>query len=324
MLTRNPRLTSAGLLVMGLVHSSTAISDEKPRLRAQTTAEGIAISEGNRPVLFYQRAPRSIDGRYERSGYVHPLYDLDGDVLTEDFPKDHLHQRGIYWAWHQVWVGDKRVGDPWAIQNFAWDVYDAQVSDEPTGAVSILAQVHWLSPLWRDDQGKLKPLVREASRIRVHPSTGDLRKVDFQIELLALESGLRIGGSEDEKGYSGFSLRVRLPNDVRFSGRDGVVEPKVEAVAAGPWMDISASFSERGTSGITVLCHPSSPGFPQPWVIRSSRSMQNPAWPGRDAVPLPQDKPLALRYRLVLHRGPVSSQTADAWQAEYAKEAGAR
>ena len=34
----------------------------------------------------------------------------DGQVLTEDFPADHLHHRGIFWAWHQVYVGEKAMG----------------------------------------------------------------------------------------------------------------------------------------------------------------------------------------------------------------------
>ena len=73
--------------------------------------QGYLVSEGERPVLFYQSAPRSLDGRYSRSSYVHPLYGLDGRVLTHDFPEDHLHHRGIFWAWHQLWVGDKKAGD---------------------------------------------------------------------------------------------------------------------------------------------------------------------------------------------------------------------
>ena len=30
-------------------------------------------------------------------------------------PADHRHQRGLFWAWHQVWIGEERIGDPWLL-----------------------------------------------------------------------------------------------------------------------------------------------------------------------------------------------------------------
>jgi hypothetical protein len=35
-------------------------------------------------------------------------------------------------------------------------------------------------------------------------------------------------------------------------------------------------------------------------------------------VPLPKDKPLVLRYRLVIHRGAVKGEQVDLWHREYA------
>ena len=67
-------------------------------LTARRTADGIEISEGESKVLFYQISPTSFDGKYERSNYVHPLYSLSGEILKEDFPDDHPHHRGIFWA----------------------------------------------------------------------------------------------------------------------------------------------------------------------------------------------------------------------------------
>ena len=62
-----------------------------------------------------------------------------------------------------------------------------------------------------------------------------------------------------------------------------------------------ASFGKAGViSGVTILVHPTSPGFPQRWILRQARSMQNPVYPGREPVPLSDEKPLTLRYRLVL------------------------
>lgn len=304
--------------LLAVLPNPPASAETTKGLRAETTAEGVRILEDDRPVLFYQRQPKSAERRFERAAYVHPLYDLDGHVLTEDFPADHPHHRGIYWAWHQISVAGQPVGDPWVAQDFSWHVEHVGVTARPSQALTLTAQVLWTSPLWVDEQQQHRPLVEETTQITIHPASDDSRRIDFRIELRAQENELRIGGSEDAKGYGGFSVRMRLPPDVRFTGRDGELEPQTNSIAAGPWMDISGTFSTDRTSGLTILCHPSCPGFPQPWILRRSRSMQNPAWPGRQPVLLSTETPTVLQYRLVLHRGEPSPEMIEAWQAEYA------
>src|SRR5688572_6013094 len=92
------------------------------------SVEGIEISESNKPVLFLQTKPKSVNGKYERSGYVHPLYGLKGNVLTEDMPEDHPYHRGIFWAWHQVVVDGKNVADGWTSENIAFVPGKTQVT----------------------------------------------------------------------------------------------------------------------------------------------------------------------------------------------------
>ncbi len=39
---------------------------------------------------------------YARSGYIHPLYNPSGQVVTDDFNPDHAHQHGIMFAWRKT------------------------------------------------------------------------------------------------------------------------------------------------------------------------------------------------------------------------------
>jgi hypothetical protein len=285
------------------------------------TSQGFTITEGKANVMFYQRQHKSLNGKYSRANYIHPLYGLDGEVLTEDFPTDHLHHRGIFWAWHQVWLGDKRLGDPWAANDSFWDVYDAGILEVDSQSCSLKVHVHWKSPLWTDENGKQKAFVREITTIRVHRSQDDIRKVDFQISLLALEDDVRIGGSEDDKGYGGFTARIRLPDGLSFSGSNGPVEPNRLSVEGGPWLDFSGTFHKDGNaSGLAILCHNSSPSYPQRWILRRKGSAQNPVYPGRHPILLSREQPLVLRYRLIIHRGNVHHINLDKLQAEYNSE----
>ena len=261
---------------------------------------GYRVIDAGGPALFYQLEPTSLEGRYQRSNYVHPLYGLDGEVLTEDFPEDHRHHRGVFWTWHQVRIGDIRAGDPWLAQEFSWSVEEARVLPGRNG---LYLRHRWYSPDYIEGR---EPIAEETAEVVVHPATGTVRMIDFDIRLRALQKDVQLGGSEDDKGYGGFSVRVKMVPDLRFAAAEGEVLPARAPIDAGSWVDFSADFGGRGSpSGVAILVHPDSAGYPQPWILRSpaTPSMQNPVWPGPDSVPLPADDHVRLRYRLVVHRG---------------------
>ncbi|MHC4623015.1 MAG: DUF6807 family protein [Planctomycetota bacterium] len=285
------------------------------------TDEGFFFTEGGQKVLLYQRKPKSLDGKYTRADYVHPLYGLDGEILTEDFPADHPHHRGIFWAWHQIYVGGKKLGDGWSTQDISWDVYETRILAVDSQSRALRAQVFWKSPLWTDAGGKQKPFVKETTTITVHRTQGHIRKIDFEISLLALEDGVRIGGAENKKAYGGFSPRIRLPDGLSFTGPAGPVQPRGTPIDAGPWLDFSGRFGHNDKlSGLAVLCHKSNPGYPQPWCLRRKGSMQNAVWPGQYPVPLSREKPITLRYRLIIHRENAHDVNLNQLQTEYESE----
>jgi hypothetical protein len=266
------------------------------------------ITEDGENVLFYQTAPKSLNGKYERNNYIHPLWAPDGTVVSEDFPADHYHHRGVFWTWHQVWIGDKRIGDPWEIKDFKQEVIEFEFVKKASGEVVLQAETNWKSPLWTQN-GKMKPYINEVTTVIVHPLQGSIRQLDFEIKLLALEDDLKIGGSEDVKGYSGFSVRMKLPGDVVFEGPTGEVEPKNTAVESPGFINISGSLLDNERKGGIVMAdHPDNPDYPQKWILRKKNSMQNAAWPGRDAVLVPTQQPLVLKYTLLIYEGKLSSK----------------
>ena len=272
------------------------------------TPDGLLITEKGKRVLFYRIKPLSLDGKYERCNYIHPLWGIDGNILSEDFPEDHLHHRGIFWTWHQVWIDSMRIGDPWEIKDFKQEVVSARFEKLEGGAGLLTTEVLWESPLWKKD-GQIKPYMKENAEIVIHPKRQNSRRIDFTIHLLALEENLKIGGSQDVKGYSGFSVRVKLPDDVQFSGVKGVVEPKNEAVESEGYINVSGSMGPGGKkAGVVIIDHPSNPGYPQPWILRNKNSMQNAAWPGNTTTSLSTEKPLQLKYSLIIYKGDYQDQ----------------
>jgi hypothetical protein len=263
------------------------------------TDEGYQFLEAEAPVLFYRTAAKATEeGKYSRANYCHPVYGLDGQVLTEDFPQDHPHHRGIFWAWHQVYVGDKPIGDMWACEDFSWDIRMVEILPSPPDTPALKADVYWKSSRWKDGR---EPFARETVTIRVHQVVSDTRLIDFDIEILALEEGLRLGGSNDAKGYGGFSTRIILPADIQMSDGNGPINPQETAVTAGDWMNFAGTFG-KGVSNFAILVHPANPGHPRQWILRKSGSAQNAVYPGRVPIAVSMTQPLVLKYRLVLHK----------------------
>jgi hypothetical protein len=288
-------------------------ADKAESMSVLESPDGVLVSQGDQPVLFYQRTTKSIAGKWPRAGYVHPLFDLDGNVITEDFPQDHRHHRGVFWAWHQVWIGQQRVGDPWVCKDFIWNVKQVKTA-RSLDAVTLTAQVDWETPLHTGPDGAMIPIVRETTKIIARAASQSHRVVDFEIRLLAGVDGVRIGGSDDVKGYGGFSPRIKLSQATRFRSLDGEVEPITTAVAAGDWLDISGE-----QFGVAILAHPANPGRPGRWILRRRNSMQNAVYPGRDPVPLSTTDTTVLRYRLVIHGGTLSADQIQSIRQEYVR-----
>lgn len=315
-----PRLVVlAGACVLAAGTFAAESFQQRAVMRIAKDPQGYRFTEGDTRVLFYQAERKALpDGRAARSNYFHPLYDLDGNLLTEDFPKDHIHHRGIFWAWHQVRIDGRTVQDQWVNRDSFWTVKDARMDSDPDSA-SLALRVAWESPQFTDERGERRPFVEERSVTRVHRAQGAIRRIDFHQRLTALVDGVEIGGSEDAKGYGGFSFRVVMPPDIRFTGAQGVVTPIENAVSPSPWMDVSGSYGAPG-SGLAVLTHPTTTGYPQAWILRAKGSMQNAVYPGREPVAIPRERPVILRYRLVLHRGELAPAEIARLQAAYAAE----
>ena len=310
---------------MGLISQSCREAGKAPPAEAPPTGiavtqvdQGYLFSEGDSQILFYQKVPKSFEGEYTRNNYLHPLWTLDGDVLTEDGPEDHLHQRGVFWTWHQTHVGETRLGDAWACRDFVWDVFESEIEDLSDGSKSLAVQIYWKSPAWVDQEEEQVPFVQENTRVVVHPRESSYRVIDVEIALHALVEAVRIGGSEDEKGYGGFSARIKMPEDLSFHSSGRTIEPQTTQVEAGPWMNFEGSFGTSGKkSGLAIFAHSSNPGQINRWILRRSGSMQNPVFPGREPVLIPRDDPIVLRYRLILHHGGEDAPDLETLYADY-------
>ncbi len=271
-------------------------------LRAREVSGGILVEEDTDSVLLFVTRMKFLEGGYARADYIHPLWGLDGGRLTLDFPPDHPHHRGVFWAWRRIFAGGAYSGDSWVCKDFLWDVRRAEVKKEPDSTLTIRVEVYWILPEIAGVQGDEQPVVMENVTIRTYKRQRHYRIIDLGIALKALVKDVRIAGYDNESELSGFSIRLKTPDDLVFMSDSGKLTPRWPAMEAGPWVDISGSFGQGNVhSGIAILTHKDNPGLKDMWNLRQKDSMQNVVFPGREWFDLPMVKDVILKYRLVIH-----------------------
>lgn len=297
-------------------------------MQARQTADGqIEILEGTKPVLRYtyktvepgELLAKVSEGNRiyarARSDYIHPLYGLNGEVLTRDWSVDHPHHRGIYWAWPEVDYGQQR-GDLHALQKvFARPTGKLKFENGP-GFAQIEAENEWL---WEDRE----PIVRELAVIRAYRASQDGRIVDLTFRFLALKDGVTIARRGTE-AYGGLNVRMESPRAQKIVTNTSPTAPR------RTWSDLSGVFAgQTAPSGLMVLQHPANPDFPGDWIQYPDLAWCQPTFPAaKRRFPLSLSEPLVLRYRLWIHPGgTLPGETAaklwDAFASEPVKEPGA-
>ena len=193
--------------------------DKQSPFSFEERGEGVGLFENGKAVFFYQKEPKSINGEYICNNYIHPLYALNGDTITEEFPADHPYHRGIFWSWHQLYINNQSIGDGWIMENISQEVVDIRYSTNKNSATLNL-NVLWKSALFENG----KAFINESTTIVVHQLKTGIRRIDLEISLKALVPGASIGGSDDEKGYGGIHSRGGSGNTRQTSGHCGFLD----------------------------------------------------------------------------------------------------
>jgi len=298
----------SGVLALASCNSPMSIKDDNGQL---------IVSEGQRVVLQYNyktvyekdamdtlAANRYVREKNDtfmanpsiyavpRSNYIHPIYGLQGEMLTRDWSKDHPHHRGIYWAWPEVDFGAKR-GDLHALQI---------VFARPTGKINhqiesefarIEAENVWM---WKDSI----PIVREVALIQAYKESAQGRIIDLAFRFVALKDSITIA-RRGTTHYGGLNVRMQTPRQQKITTYTdtSIVVPR------RAWSDLSGLFTgAKTTSGLMVLQYFQNPDYPGDWVQYPDLAWCQPTFPASGTrYPLLKGKSLVLRFRIFIHSG---------------------
>lgn len=308
---RLPILALAGALE--LLFPAAALSADPaagPRVDAVLTDDAVTVTEAGKTVLVYRTKSPDPAAEPGRLNYVHPLYAPDGTVLTEDRPADHLHQRGAFWSWHQVLVNGKSIGDGWFMKGLTFHVREKRFKGDAQGGGTLTVNADWIVT----SGPELDYVARETTRVRVYALKDGARRIDFDTLITSRVDALGLGGSDDAKGYGGFSIRLVRPDRLTFASGGKTITPTDTALEAGSSMGFAWP-AEPGSPAWTIGLSCKANGQPiKRWILRKSLSMQNCVFPGRAPFTLKKDETLRLRQTLIIRPAsplkPVSAQKA--------------
>jgi len=280
-----------------------------PRVRATNTNDAIKITVGELPVLEYNMAirpsPDETKPHYARSGFIHPIFDPLGNVLTDDFPPDHMHQHGVMFPYTKTTFRDQAV-DFWNQAAKQGNVTHANLVGTFTGPVfgGFVAELHHVAFLGTD---KSTTALTEIWKVVVYQQD-ELFLIDFtSTQKCATDDPLVL----QEYHYGGWAIRGRR-NWVKATAGAGFLTSEGKKRDAGnhtrpKWVNIHGPVSNGKQAGITVLNHPDNYRFPQP--VRLHPSMPYFCWAPMvlGDYKIEPGKPLVTKYRMVVHQGKVNA-----------------
>jgi len=275
----------------------------------------LLFSCGRKPVLTYNYAPVPHPGGnkvFDRPCYCHPVWSPAGVVVTDDFPKDHPHQRGLFFAWVKVKAGTRHA-DFWNLGKRTGRTTFEKLSHVAAGPVVASITSHNLLLA----QGH--PAIRERLILRVWNQPGGPWVLDVLVRHDAIDGPVVL----EKNYYGGIAYRgAREWADpaklamLTSEGRDR----KTGNFATSRWVDTHGTIGGRRV-GVVVLDHPSNPRHPQPNRLHPKVPYVGYILPQKAPYTIEVGKPLTLQYRFVVHDGELPQARIEAYARDLAEPA---
>jgi hypothetical protein len=260
--------------------------------------------------------PRDINELFRRGAYLHPIRTLSGRVVTDDFPPNHIHHHGVWWAWTKTEF-DGRKPDFWNMGDGKGRVDFVALDSQWSGRVhagfeSRQRFVDMTGP-------KEGAVLDEKWRITAYqPLTANWWFFDLVSEQrCATTNALKL----PEYHYGGLGLRGNWAwngaGKVNILTADGETDRVKANTQKARWCDMWGKID--GTDcGIAVLCHPANFRAPQPMRVHPTEPFFFYApQQGGDMEIKPGDTYVS-RYRFVVHDGPPDRAELDRLWNDYA------
>lgn len=295
---------ACAVLIAGCTAPSVRSPSAEP-VRAEQLPDRIRVTVGGKLFTEY-RYPE--DQKYP---YFFPVAGpRSGASVTTESSLPWPHHRSLFFGSDKV-----NGGNFWQDSLSRGRIASQQARIERQGgdAVEISQTNLWTRP------GAPAPF-RDTRRIRISAPARDVRLIDFDVALTALED-VRI----EKTNHSLFAARMAPALSADSGGvMVNAAGERGETATFGknsPWMDVSGQHWGV-TEGLAILNHPKNRWSPPPWFTRNygffSPTPFN--WFPEGELRLRRGETLRLRYRVVVHGGTADEARIAAWYEQFASQ----
>jgi hypothetical protein len=274
-------------------------------LTARELGDALRVEQAGRELCTYQggpgELPDGVDPAFRRGGYIARLLTPSGALVTDDYPPDHKHQHGVWFAWTKTSF-DGRTPDFWNMGQHLGTI--EAVSRDPVWFGARWAGFH-ASHRYRDRGATpAVTVLDETWDVTIEAPLGDhpVLVIDLVvIQRCATDRPLVLTPYR----YGGLGVR----GNRAWDGKDSFIvltsEGKTRADAnetRGRWCHLGG-LVDGHLAGVAVLDHPENYRSPQPMRINPTEPFFCYAPSQLGAWSIVPATPLVLRYRLVVGDG---------------------
>jgi hypothetical protein len=305
--------------------TASTLEKQVTALRDQSKVKfGFARPGGAVPLLIeYQAGPGAfprddIKPVFRRGGYLHPIFTRSGRLVTDDFPTNHIHHHGVWWAWTNTEF-DGRKPDFWNMGDGKGRVEFVSLDDTWSGPVhgGLRARHRFV------DLTAPEPVtaLNESWEVRAYALPGEAASY-WMFDLVseqhcATAHAIRL----PEYRYGGIGVRGNWgwngKNNTMFLTSEGETDREKGHATRGRWCDM-AGMVDGSRAGIAILCHPDNFRAPQPMRIHPSEPFFNFAPQQAGDMEIKPGEKYISRYRFVIHDGPPDKAELDRLWNDYA------
>lgn len=277
----------------------------------------------SRPLLDYQAEPGAfprddIKPAFRRGGYLHPIYTPSGKLVTDDFPSNHIHHHGVWWAWTNTEFAGRKP-DFWNMGEGKGRVEFVSLDDTWSGPVQggFRARHRFV------DLTPPQPVtaLTETWEVRAYAAPSD--STNFWI--LDLISEQQCATTEALKlpanRYGGVGVRGNWAwngkDKAMFLTSEGETDRDRGNTTRGRWCDMGG-LVDGSRAGIAILCHPENFRAPQPMRLHPTEPFFNFAPQQAGDMEIQPGEKYVSRYRFVVHDGPLDRTELDRLWNDYA------
>lgn len=318
----------AGLAgVVGLLFLTGAMNaaGEGRQLSWRKTPASLALLNGDRVIWQFNHLQ---DGKEKGCPYFHPLATIEGAVLTDLRPGDHLWHRGLRFAWQKI----NGLGDYWTWPDGKERWPDKVMGQSDVTAVKVIDNDDFSARFELEMSYHPPGEPADVTEKRVIEVSAPDQDGNYHIDWLGVFTGGAKGAVLDrtpilgEKegqwfgGYAGLQFRVAAHDQIStwtVSNSEGsVVASKADNIStetrknleplhgkSARWVDLTLDMADGKTGGVTIMDHPGNLRHPSPWHIAAMPHEFHHAPLFSGPYTLDAGKELPFRFRILVHSG---------------------